>query len=254
MKNINKILTSLIIGGTILSTSIVAFATETTTNSGDTTSKSRTQVSGKMRRGDKSGSNLGKTSVKHNIENDLKALVSAGVISQDEADKLLALSNTNEGATTDKTKADKRGGNKDNIFTQAVSGGILTQEKADAAKEKLQEIHGTEKKAKLTEGLSSLVTATTITQEQADKVIAYMDTVRASKKASDTAPATNETDKKTNPLSALVDNGTLTQAQLDEVSKVLPMGGGHGHGGHDGAGKAKGAKTTTDTETSTASN
>lgn len=106
----------------------------------------------------------------------------------------------------------------------------------------------------MTERLSGLVTAGTITQEQADKVIAYIDTLKAMKTASDAAPSTNQTDKNTNPLSALVDKGTLTQAQLDEVSKVLPMDGGHRQGGPKGASKDKASKTVTDTEAATASN
>jgi hypothetical protein len=254
MKRLNKVLTSLVIGGAILSTSIVAFAAESKTNSGKTTDKSRSQVSEKMMRGgDKSRSNLGKDVVKHDIENDLKTLVSAGIITQDESDKILALSNTNQVAETDKTKTDKDR-NKNDIFTQAVSNGILTQEKADAAKASLQATHETEKNAKLTEGLNTLVTAGTITQAQADKVLAYVAILETTKLEPGTAPSADQKDKKTNPLSELVDNGTLTQAQLDEVSKVLPIGRGHGHGSHDGSGINKPAKATTDTTTSTISN
>ena len=113
---------------------------------------------------------------------------------------------------------------------------------------KVDETHETEKKAQLTASLSGLVTAGTITQDQADKILAYVNTLEANKPdLGTTAPSADQKDKKTNPLSALVDNGTLTQAQLDEVCKVLPMGGGHGHGGHAGSRMNKPAKATTDT-------
>lgn len=242
MKTLNKVISGILIGGTIFSTGVVAMANTTAGKNNDF--KNRTSISGKMMR----GGDIGKNIMKNDIEDELKTLVSAGIITQGESDKILALSTQQAAARQaemDKVKnmtdaerkayfdsmkgqtPDKKG----DIFAQAVTNGIITQEKADAAKTKLQEARDTEMKAKLTEGLSGLVTAGTITQEQSDKVLAYVNTLEANKPAPSKDPATATKVEKKNPLSALVDNGTLTQAQLDAVCKVLPLGGGRGHGG-----------------------
>lgn len=249
MKNLNKVVTVLVIGGTLLSTSVAAMASTKTA----TGLNSRLSITGKSIKG-----GIGRGSI-YGSESSLKALVTAGVLTQAEADKILELSNAENQArqaemdkvknmTPEERKAyfesikEQTPKNKDDIFTLAVSKGILTQEKADAAKAKLQEIRDTERTTKLTEGLKGLVTAGTITQEQADKVLAYINTLEANKPAKGTAPAedkastTQGTSTNKNPLSALVDNGTLTQAQLDAVAKALPFGGGHGHGFKGGKG------------------
>lgn len=251
MKTLNKVISGLLIGGTIISGSAVAMAS-TTTAGKNTDFQGRTSIAGKMMSGKSIAGKMmsGKADKgiwKNDIEDSLKALVSAGVITQAESDKILALSKQEaeaRQAEMDKVKnmtdserkayfesikgqtTEKKG----DIFSQAVSSGIITQEKADAAKAKLQETRETERKQKLTEGLSGLVTAGTITQTQADKVLAYVDTLEANKQASDKTSTTATKEEKKNPLSALVDNGTLTQEQLDAVSKVLSIGGGRGHG------------------------
>jgi len=269
MKTLNKVISGLLIGGVIVSTSAVAMAANTKTAPGKNNDfQGRSPIAGKMMRGkDMDKGSLGKDIMKNNIENDLKALVSANVITQDESDKILALSKQESEArqaemdkvknmTDDERKAyfDSMKGQtpekKGDIFAQAVKSGIITQEKADTAKTKLQESRDTEKKAKLTEGLSGLVTSGTITQEQADKVLAYANTLEANKPAPGTAPAAAPKEEKKNPLSSLVDDGTLTQAQLDAVCKVLPMGGGRGHGGPGGLGMNRPAKAAADTASS----
>jgi hypothetical protein len=250
MKSLNKMITGLVIAVSIVSTGAVAMAAGT---------QDTPKAAGKMMRGEgRNKGNFDKGIIKNDIENNLKALVSAGVITQDEADKILALSKQEaetrqaemdkvKNMTAEERKAyfetakDKSTGRKGDIFAQAVTNGIITQEKADAAKAKLQETRTAEKKASVTEGLSSLVTAATITQDQADKVVKYIDTLEANKPAKDAATAEQKQEKK-NPLTALVDDGTLTQAQLDEVSKVVHFGGGCGHGGHGDKGLSKQAK------------
>jgi hypothetical protein len=257
MKSLNKMITGLVIAASIVSTGAVAMAAGTTA---DKSTQNAPKAAGKMMRGENRGKGgFDKGIIKNDIENNLKALVSAGVITQDEADKILALSKQEaetrqaemdkvKNMTAEERKAyyetakDKNTGRKGDIFAQAVTNGIITQEKAEAAKAKLQETRTAEKKASVTEGLSSLVTAGTITQDQADKVVKYIDTLEANKPAKDAAATAEQKQEKKNPLSALVDDGTLTQAQLDEVSKVVHFGGGHGHGGHGDKGMGKQAK------------
>ncbi len=252
MKTFNKVISSLVIGGTILSTGAIALADTKTSATVKNVLHGPPSIAGKMFKG-KEGSfekNIGK----NNIENDLKTLVKAGVITQAESDKILALSKSKDQArqaeidkiknmTDSERKAyfdsikGKAPQMKGDIFTQAVSNDIITQEKANAAKAKLEENRDAEMKAKLTEGLSSLVKAGTITKEQSDKVLAYINTLEANKPAPGTVPAepkdstAEKAEVKKNPLSALVDNGTLTQAQLNAIAKVLLMGKGRGHGG-----------------------
>jgi hypothetical protein len=258
MKNLSKKITGLVIAASIISTGVVAMAATAGTTE-DSKAVNQPKVEGKMMKGEgrgKGGFNKGGFDkggmVKGDIENNLKSLVSAGVITQEESDKILALSKEQAAArqaemdkvknmTAEERKAyfetakDKSTDRKGDIFTQAVIGGIITQEKADAAKAKLQETRTAEKKAEVTEGLAGLVTAGTISQDQADKVAKYMETLQANKPAKDAAAPEQKQEKK-NPLSALVDDGTLTQAQLDEVSKVVHFGKGHGHGGRGGRG------------------
>ena len=271
MKNFNKVISGIVIGGTILSTSAIALADTKTSATVKNVLQGRQSIAGKMVRG---GEGIFEKNIsKNNIENNLKVLVTASVITQDESDKILALSKSDEQtrqAEMDKVKNmtdserkayfDSMKGKvsqmKGDIFTQAVSSGIITQEKADAAKSKLQETRDAEMKAKLTEGLSSLVKAGTITQEQSDKVMTYINTLEATKPTFGTVPselkdpAAEKAETKKNLLSALVDNGTLTQAQLDAIAKVFPMGKAHGHGGPGFSGMNKPADATTGANTS----
>jgi hypothetical protein len=266
MKTLNKMIGCLVIAGTIISTGVVALAAETKTSTVTKNTQSARSITGKMMK-DKGNDRFLATS----IENELKTLVSAGTITQAEADSIVALSK--EKAAASKAEVDKiknmtdaerkayfesikaqNGGKKGDIFAQAVSSGILTQEKADTAKAKLSETRAAERKAKTTEALSGLVTAGTITQEQSNKILTYIDTLKSNKATSGTTAAGTQKSEKNNALSSLVEDGTLTQAQLDAVSKVLTMGEGRGHGGHKSFGSNKSPKATTNTTTSAATN
>lgn len=263
MRNLSKAVSGLVITGVILSMGAVAMAADAKGGDGkDKNFKNRPAVSGKMNLcGDKGKEFLGKEMMNKNIENDLKALVNAGVITQDESDKILSLSKQEleakqvemdkvKNMTNDERKAyfesmkDKGHENKEDIFAKAVSNNIITQEKADAAKAKLKESHEAERKAKLQEGLKTVVTAGTITQEQADKVLDYVNTMEANKPSPDSNKEAKPDMKKKNPLSKLVEDGTLTQEQLEAICKVLPMGGGHGD--HRGPGMDKMVKPSAD--------
>jgi hypothetical protein len=271
MKNLSKIVSSLVIVGTILSVGAVAMAAETRTSS-QTNSQITQQAGGKMMKGGhKDKGTLGKGVVAENIEDNLKTLVSSGIITQDEADKILALSKHEaetrqaemdkvKNMTEDERKAyfetnkketrDKKG----DIFTVAVSNGIITQEKADNAKAKLNEARSAENQAKVTEALNGLVIAQTITQEQADKILTYINTIESNRSQADRTAETMQNKEKKSHLSAFVDDGTLTQAQLDEVCKVLPVWGGRGHGGNKDFGGNKTARADKGNTSSSASN
>lgn len=246
MRKLGKLATALVVGCTIISTGIAAMASTQKTAGKDKIIKGRPGIERRFIKGAEGKGSL------FNIEANLKALVSSGIITQLEADKILELSKTQKQARQAemdrikkmteeerkayfKAKKGQRAQKRENIFTKAVSEGIISQEKADAARAKLQEIHRAERTANITESLKGLVAAGTITQAQADKVIAYINTLEANKPAPGTLlkegekPFAERREKK-NPLSELVDNGTLTQAQLDAITKVLPVRGGKCHG------------------------
>lgn len=270
MKKINKIITGILIGGTIISsTSLIAMADTTKTAAANGNLNGRPQIAGKMMR----GGDMKPGDMQTKIEDELISLVSTGIITQDESDKILALSKQEDAAR--QAEADKMKNMTDaerktyfesnkgtapemkcDIYSQAVSQGIITQDKADAVKAKLDAARQTQMKAMMTKGLDGVVTAGTITQDQADKVVAFITSQEANKKPSlDKEPGTRPEQKPDpanapkNPLSSLVDDGTLTQDQADAVLKVLPMGGGHGGPGgpHMDGGKAPAAANTTNT-------
>lgn len=251
MKTLSKVLGGLVITGTILSAGAMAMAADANgTNDKHKDFKNRPAMCDKMNKfGDKGNGFLGKDMMKNNMENELKTLVSSGVITQDESDKILALSKQEaetrkaemdkvKNMSEDERKAyfdsmkDKKPEMREDIFTKAVSSNILTQEKVDAIKAKLKETHDAERTAKFTESLNQIVTAGTITQEQADKVMAYMKTMEANRPAPDAKKEDMKDKEKKNPLTKLVEDGTLTQDQLDAICKAMPMGGNHG--GHRG--------------------
>ncbi|MCX7772614.1 MAG: hypothetical protein N2376_05815, partial [Clostridia bacterium] len=155
MKKLNKLVSGLIIGGIILSTGTVAMAAGTKTTGQHNAANGRTAIAGKMLKGGDKGA-FGKGFADRDISTDLKALVSAGTITQGEADKIQALATQQAAARqaemdkikamTDaerkayfdasKTQAQKPA----DIYTQAVTNGIITQAKADAIKAKLHEL------------------------------------------------------------------------------------------------------------------
>lgn len=240
--NFKRVLSVVLIGGTILSFSTVAFAGVKANSTGNTTTKTQRSVTGKMF---KAGAR--DDFAKGVSDTNLSALVTAGILTQAEADKITALAKVEaethqaemdkvKNMTTDERKAyfeakkSQTAQEKIDIFSKAVAGGIITQEKADAAKAKLKENKTIERTEKLNTSLKELVTAGTITQAQADKVVTFINNMKNNKPEVDnrtTKPAKGE---RKNPLAALVEDGTLTQAQLDAICKVLPFGKGHGHG------------------------
>jgi hypothetical protein len=198
MRKHMKILTSLVIGAVLLSTGSAVFAAETSTGAANSRPSSVEKV---KRGGDKYFSARGLA--KGNLENNLKALVSSGIITQEESDKLLALSNeeaaarqTEKDKVKNMTEAERKAyfeakkeqprEEKSDIFTLAVSKGIITQAKADSVRTKLKETRTAEKKAKLTESLNSLVSSGTISKEQSDKIISYVRSLEVSKAAKST--------------------------------------------------------------------
>lgn len=123
MKNLRKKITGLIVAASIMSIGVVSMAA----TSGTTSDSKRTYQSnaeGKMtegRHGGKGG--FAKDGIgKGNMEDTLKSLVSAGTITQEESDKILALS---------KEKAAARQAEITRGLNDLVTAGTITQEQLD---------------------------------------------------------------------------------------------------------------------------
>jgi Copper amine oxidase N-terminal domain. len=120
-----------------------------------------------------------------------------------------------------------------NSNTQSKDG---TGTKPDASdmKEKVQTV------------LTSLVSAGTLTQEKADKVLTYFDST-GTEQSSSTTPTQGAT-MKADPISQAVTDGVITQAEADAIKKAMMPEGGQG-----GPGNAPGASGTSTGSTSTSS-
>jgi len=156
---------------------------------------------------------------------ELKAAVTANVITQAENDSITAYIKAQKVAP------------KTDLFSALVTKNILTQAKADALKAFFETQREQKEQAALKARLDKLVTKTTITQAQEDKIIAAVNAAQAARKAAfDKAATMSKADAKTyldnfrktqvNPLKALVTDGTLTQKQANKVAKVLHHGMG----------------------------
>lgn len=200
---------------------------------------------------------------------DLKALVADGTIAQTTADKIQAYITEQENtmkAEMEKLQAmtpeqrrayfesnkqeikkdEAAKGNivvrKHDLFSDLVEKGIITQQEADAIKSKLQTLRQTERQEEVKADLNKLVEAKTITQEQAAKVIEYMNKQKADKAAEMekmqdmtlkeiTAYFKDKDINKVSIFSQLVADNVLTQEQADAVQKELhPMGFHRGDG------------------------
>jgi predicted transcriptional regulator len=181
----------------------------------------------------------------------LKELVSDGTITQATADKITAYQNDQQAArqakmdklknmTAEQRKAyfDANKPSKDNTskkpspFDGMVQQGILTQQQADSIMQKLHDKQEANEQTALKTQLDKLVTAKTITQDQATKVLDYMNKldsdrdaemqkVQAMTQAERDAYFKSQAGQKQDPLAQLVTNGTLTQHQLNAVQRAL---------------------------------
>ncbi|MBU3142573.1 hypothetical protein [Clostridium sp. CF012] len=174
--------------------------------------------------------------------------VNSGIITQHEGVKVLEYVKTKsqnrsiENKTDEKCKSGKCEGPKGGLFTGLVTDGILTQEKSNALKEKMQLKHTELRNEKIQKGLNTLVTSKVLTADQSVKVkeaIMARDAERKEnyKKMKDmNEKERNEYMEKNksnmvNPMKVLLDNKTITKEQEKEIQKILPEynHGKHGH-------------------------
>ncbi|MDP4132743.1 MAG: hypothetical protein Q8882_01880 [Bacillota bacterium] len=122
------------------------------------------------------------------------------------------------------------------LFEGAVTDGIITAEQSKAITDILRARQEAAKEEAIETKLANIVTAGTITQEQADKVVAALDQQKADKKAEqEKLAAMTEAERKayfevnkgankpekTKPLASLISDGTITQEQAYAIMKAI---------------------------------
>jgi len=230
-----KLITGLIAGGLLLSTTSFAFA-ETPLPSTTTPPSSAVEtVPPKV---------VYKTA---KLESELKLAVSANIITQAESDQILAYvtSKLTTGVKPEKpAKGIKRV--KPDLLKELVAQNILTQAKADALQASRETQRIALRQKALEARISGFVTDKTITQDQATKVIAALNAYEAVIKATrEKVSSMTATERKAyldeqkanlvNPLKTLVASGTITQIQAYKLASVFQKR-------HDRACKNRGPK------------
>ncbi len=185
------------------------------------------------------------------ISDSLKALVDKGTVTQEQSDKILqafnaakdekkALADKIDNMTVKEAREYLRGNKeiKQGPLEKLVADAVITQAQADAFQTTMKETAQKAEQQRLTEGLQALVTKGTLTQEQADKILAAIEAGRKDKanqaeKIEAVKPkeqGQHSVVKKVkfqDPISQLVTDGVITEAQAQAVREVV---GPSGHG------------------------
>lgn len=250
-KKLTKFITGTVVASIVFATGFTTFAAQRNKNPGTVLNNVNNVVSTDQTR---DGRGFGKGGSFTSI---LAEMVKDGTLTQSEADKITAYQKEKQKSMkaemekvkkmTDEEKKNYFSTRKEkgqDLLTELVNNGIITQTKADAIKARVLLKNQEMKAARLNEiknQLSTLVTKGTINQTQADKVIEYLNQNEGRKckleknriDQTEREKIKNMTEEerkayfekirgeKGNFLKELVDNGTLTQEQANEISKVI---------------------------------
>ncbi|MCY6960723.1 hypothetical protein [Clostridium brassicae] len=244
-----KILTGALTGGILISSVSMAFAGTPSTvakKNANLASKKEFRTSVHMNN-EKKHEQMQKV-----LESVLKDSVASQTITQDESNKVLEyvknksneVKNSNESSKVKKDKDNDK--TRGDIFEELAQKGILTKEKADAIKLKMNNNMKATRDKELKESLVKLVDKKTITQDQLDKILSAIKE-ESSVRKSDFEKMKNMTEEQRKEyiktiksqhkdlIKGLVESGVITEAQEKAVKDVLPMKNGReskGKGDH----------------------
>jgi hypothetical protein len=252
---IKKVLGGLLIGGILLGGGGFALAANDNT-SASSQSSAIAPIHGTRMPG------MGKMKPE-SMQSVLDSLVSAGTLTQAQADAILAQEKAREterqvqmekmqSMTQAERKTycqdDKYAGGVD-LFTQLVNDGTINQAQADAIQSANRAKMQTQRQGVLSESLNALVAQDVITNDQASAIQIQLDKFESSRTAEmqagqgrnaqerqarmETMQSMTQAERQAyreanrpqivNPLSELVTAGTLTQAQADQVAQAIPL-------------------------------
>jgi polyhydroxyalkanoate synthesis regulator phasin len=242
-KYLTKVITGAVVLSLMLSVGISAFASQAK----DAAEGSTAQVYSRDGRKGK-GQIMGLVKGDKGFTALLPELVADGTLSQGESDKITEYAKEKREArkaemdkvktmTTEERKAymaEKKNTHQD-LLSELVSKGILTQAKADAVKEKMQQKHVQEGQARVqdtTEKINKLADSGTITKEQASKVIEEIKKNVEEKRALGEKLKTMTTEERkanmeknkgqrTDLLKKMVEDNTLTQEQATAIRNAI---------------------------------
>ena len=205
-----------------------------------------------------------RTKRQQKISDVLETLVGNGTISREQSDKILksfadaaayreAEAEKIENMTVREARQyimDNRGKPQNNLG-QLVTDGVIIQEQADAFKNAMALNAQALNQQRLTDGMKALVDKGTITQDQVNKILAKLESVRTDKEAyrekiKNMTPEERQEYIKTNrfkpqnPINQLTTEGTLTQEQAKALRGITGFGGKPGFGGKQSRGDKTG--------------
>ncbi|EYE89500.1 hypothetical protein Q428_02475 [Fervidicella metallireducens AeB] len=226
-KRLMMITSGFLLGAVILTTGVSALATE----------KSPKENGKKFKTEKKFDLNKqGKKINKHeDLKNVLSQLVKEGTITQEDMNKITAYLDAKKQEKKQNFKEGKDG-TKIDIFTDMVNKGLISKSKADAIKDRLHSLKEAKRKERLdmlNKQLDTLVEKGTITKEQKNQILSYMEQ-RHQEKQAEHEKIKNMTKeerekyfkskefKKQNILSEMVEKGIITKSQSEALKEIFP--------------------------------
>ena len=150
-----------------------------------------------------------KASIQDKVKSKITDLVTAGTLTQAEADKVIEYFQK-------ELPRDRNIEDRINPLEQLVKDGVLTQEKMEALAKEIPMRKPSPKGQSLPPkaDLSSLVSTGVLTQAEADKVKEYLETFRLQKGLT--------IGDRISPFEQMVKDGVLTQEKADAIAKAMP--------------------------------
>ncbi|SHH23202.1 hypothetical protein [Tepidibacter thalassicus] len=149
-----KIITSVLIGGTVISSlGLAAFADSSNSAKFKNASRMNNMVHQNFR------------GQRNNFEDRINKLVEEGIITEDEAIKWKEFHDQNQG----KRQFGMRGKNRGQGMVKLVEAGVISQERADEIQEKIHEIRVQENQQRFEDRINKLVEEGIITEDEAVK-------------------------------------------------------------------------------------